>query len=127
MKKEWFFFPMGCFFRAMGGIPIDRKKKTSMVDQIKEKIDAEEEFHIGITPEGTRSGRRKWKSGFYHIARLANVPIELAKIDYKRKEVGIFEVFHISNDLPTDLRYIRSLYSADMARIPQNFLEPGGE
>lgn len=121
MKKEWFFFPLGPLFRAMGGIPIDRSKKTSQVEQAAEMIQAADTFHLGITPEGTRSKSDRWKTGFYHIARLAHVPIELAKIDYKKKEVGIFEVFIPTGDVEADLAYIKSKYEADMAKKPQNF------
>jgi len=55
MKKSWFFFPLGNFFRNMGGVPIDRSKKTSVTDQMAEEFSKHETFHLAITPEGTRS------------------------------------------------------------------------
>ena len=55
MKKEWFFFPLGPIFRWMGGIPVHRSKRTSMVEQIIEKVKQSDKFHLAITPEGTRS------------------------------------------------------------------------
>ena len=78
-------------------------------------------MHIAIPPEGTRSRAEKWKSGFYHIAVAADLPIELAVLDYKRHELGIFEVFHPTGDLEADLSYIRSRFSAEQARYPEKF------
>ncbi|MDO4790359.1 MAG: lysophospholipid acyltransferase family protein [Porphyromonas sp.] len=123
MKKEWFVFPLGYIFRAMGGIPIDRKQKTSLVDQVAETIQKADSFHLGVTPEGTRSNVSKWKTGFYYMALKAGVPIELAKIDYGRKEVGIFELFHLTGNAEEDIAYIRSRYTRDMARVPEYFCE----
>ena len=78
-------------------------------------------MHIAITPEGTRSRSEKWKSGFYHIAVAAGLPIELAVIDYKKKELGIFEVFHPTGDLEQDLSAIRSRYDSSQAKYPEKF------
>ena len=78
-------------------------------------------MHIAITPEGTRSRAEKWKSGFYHIAVAAELPIELAVLDYQKHEVGIFEVFHPTGDLEADLAYIRSRYSANQAKYPEQY------
>lgn len=55
MKKEWFFFPLGILFRWMGGIPVHRSKRTSMVDQIIQQIKKSEKFHLAITPEDRKS------------------------------------------------------------------------
>lgn len=123
MKKEWFVFPLGHIFRAMGGIPIDRKHKMSLVDQVAETIRKAERFHLGVTPEGTRSKVAKWKTGFYYMALKAGVPIELAKIDYEQKEVGIFEIFNPTGNAEQDIAYIHSRYNKNMARVPEYFSE----
>lgn len=122
MKKEWFFFPLGLIFKTMGGIPIDRAKKGSVVKLVARLFQGRSPLHIAITPEGTRSANKQWKTGFYHIAKRARVPIELAKIDYHKKEVGIFEVFYPGDSLEEDLAYIRSKYSAQMACHPSQFI-----
>ena len=91
----------------MGGMSIERNKKTATTDQVAERFRQSDSFHIAITPEGTRSLVKKWKMGFYHIAVKAHVPIQLAYIDYGKKEVGITEIFIPTGDGKADLKYIR--------------------
>jgi 1-acyl-sn-glycerol-3-phosphate acyltransferase len=121
IKKSWFIFPFGQMFSAMGGIPVDRSKKTSVTDQMAEEFKKREIFHLGITPEGTRALRQRWKMGFYHIALKANVPIELAYMDYKKKEMGIKEVFMPTGDEKADMDHIREYYKDMNARFPEKF------
>ena len=103
MKSDWFFFPLGPIFRALGGIPVNRKERTQTVERLQEQLRQKGQIHLAITPEGTRSRGEKWKSGFYHIAVAAGLPIELAVIDYGKKELGIFEVFYPTGDIEQDL------------------------
>lgn len=121
MKKSWFFFPLGNLFRNMGGIPIDRNKRTSVTDQIAAEFVNHTYFHIAITPEGTRSKVEKWKMGFYHIALKANVPIQLAYIDYVHKEMGIKEIFYPTGNDVEDLKKIQAYYKNANARHPNRF------
>ena len=121
MKSEWFFFPLGGLFRSLGGIPVNRKERSQTVVRIQQLLQQEGQMHIAITPEGTRSRSEKWKSGFYHIAQAAGLPIELAVIDYQKKEVGIFEVFHPTSNAEEDLTYIRQRYRAEQAKHPDQF------
>lgn len=123
MKKEWFFFPLGSLLRAMGGIPVHRGQRSKTVEKIKSLLSRGEEIHIAITPEGTRSPREQWHHGFYYIALEAGVPIELAKIDYARREVGIFEIFHPTGDIERDLAYIRGCYHSSQAKYPDQFYD----
>lgn len=110
MKKEWFAFPLGIFFRAMGGVPIDRSRNTSMTELMAAEFARRKHFRLAITPEGTRKHVDEWKRGFYYIALKAGVPIQLGYIDYGRKEVGIMETFRPTGDAESDIRYIRSRY-----------------
>ena len=121
MKSDWFFFPLSYLLRALGGIPVNRKERSQTVDRIQELLKRKGQMHIAITPEGTRSRSEKWKSGFYHIAIAAELPIELAVLDYQKHEVGIFEVFHPTGDLEADLAYIRSRFSATHAQYPEPY------
>lgn len=123
MKKEWFFFPLGPLLKAMGGVPIDRSRSGSTVEQLKNYFQKRARFTIAITPEGTRGYSPRWKTGFYRIALGAGVPILLAKIDYSCKEISIFEEFHPTGNEETDIAYIRSRYKASQACKPQNFAE----
>lgn len=110
MKKEWFFFPVGSLMRSMGGVPIDRSKRHSITQQMINEFENREKFHLAITPEGTRSLNKNWKLGFYHIAVGAKVPIQLAVIDFKNKEMGIKEVFYPTGNENADLKYIYDFY-----------------
>ncbi|MDR3651703.1 MAG: lysophospholipid acyltransferase family protein [Paludibacter sp.] len=121
MKKSWFFFPLGNILRSMDGIPVDRSKRTSVTDQVADEFDKRETFHVAITPEGTRKLVKKWKMGFYHIALKANVPIQLAYIDYKNKEMGITEIVYPTGDEKADLEKIQAFYKNSNAKYPENF------
>lgn len=123
IKKDWFFFPLGYLFRVMGGVPVDRSRREDMVSRLAQYIRSQEEMHIAITPEGTRSLREQWHTGFYRIAMEAGIPIELAVIDYARREVGIFEVFYPTGDLEADIAYIRRRYKSEQARYPHLFCD----
>jgi len=124
MKKEWFFFPLGGIMRAMGGVPVDRSKRTSVTLQMINEFNNREKFHLAITPEGTRSLNKRWKLGFYHIAIGAKVPIQLAVIDYKNKEMGIKEVFYPTGNEKEDLKYIYDFYRNSNPKNPKNFAVP---
>ena len=121
MKKSWFFFPLGILLKSMDGIPVDRSKRTSVTDQVAEEFNKRETFHVAITPEGTRKLAKKWKMGFYHIALKANVPIQLAYIDYAKKEMGITGIFYPTGDEKADLAQIQAFYKGVTARHPEKF------
>lgn len=121
MKKSWFFFPLGNMLRAMGGVPVDRSKRTSVTQQMAEEFKNRESFHLGITPEGTRGLVKKWKMGFYHIAIKANVPIEIAYIDYGKKEMGIKAVYYPTGNEAEDMAAIKAFYKDVTARFPERF------
>lgn len=121
MKKEWFVFPLSLILRGMGGIPIDRSKKGSIVEHVMNFFKRRPNSHIAITPEGTRKKSTTWHKGFWFIAKGAGVPIQLAVIDYGKKELGIFEVFYPTDDMDADIRYIRSRYKAEHAKFPHKF------
>lgn len=121
IKKEWFFFPLNVIIKGLGGLAVNRKAGGSTIDQAIQLFDQRDHLHIGITPEGSRSFRERWKSGFYRIALRAGVPIDLAKIDYKKKEVGIIATFHPTGNMEEDILAIRKYYTKEMARFPENF------
>lgn len=124
MKKSWFVFPIGYLFRAMGGVPIDRSKRMSVTQQMVEAFGKQEKLHLAITPEGTRKPNPDWKKGFYYIAKGAGVPIQLAYIDYSKKEMGITEVFHPTDDEPADFKHIFNFYRGVKGKKEENFVIP---
>lgn len=121
MKKEWFFFPLGLFFKALGGIPVDRSTNNSLTDKIAEEFAKREAIHFGIAPEGTRKAVTRWKRGFYHIALKANVPIQLAYIDYRKKECGITNIFYPTGNEEADMQEIKEFYKDITPRFPDRF------
>lgn len=123
MKKEFFVFPLGWLLRKMGGVPIDRSRRGSMVNSIVDAFARKKKMSIAITPEGTRRAVRQWKTGFYRIALGAGVPIQLAMLDFGNKRVGIFETFYPTGNEEEDIRYIRSKYSKEQAKYPDKFIE----
>ena len=121
MKKEWFFWPLGCFFRAIGGIPVERKKHTSMTDSMAETAQKADVFHLCITPEGTRSRVEEWKKGFYFIAMKAQLPILLYGLDYERRLIQCTRTIIPSGNLEEDMREIKLYFKDFKGRRPGNF------
>ncbi len=121
MKKEWFRFPLGKIMRSLGGIPVNRSKKSSLTEIIAAEFGKHDVFRLGVTPEGTRKANSQWKLGFYFIALKAQVPIVLAKIDYAKKEIGCAESFLPTGNLELDLQRIKDFYQGVVGKIPNNF------
>ena len=121
MKKEWFFFPLGIFFKAVGGIPVDRSRKTSLVDQMVHKFAEYKKFNLAITPEGTRKANPNWKKGFYFIALKAQVPIVLIGIDYSKKTISATKAIMPSGDINKDMREIKLYFKDFKGKHPENF------
>lgn len=109
-KIQLFRWPLGPLFRRLGGIPVDRSRSTGFIEQIRERFDHADQMALAISPEGTRSRVEHWKSGFYHIAMSAGVPIVLAYIDYPKKRLGFSEILTPSGDIDSDMRLIAEYY-----------------
>ncbi len=122
MKSSWFFFPLGCLFRAIGGVPVERKNKSvSLVEVLTERFRSSERLALAITPEGTRSRTDLWHTGFLAIARNADVPIVLGVLDYGSKRILIESVFEPTGDTEADIRAIKAYYKPFKARYPDKF------
>jgi len=109
-KHSLFKGPAGPLMRWVGGIPIDRSKSHDFVQQSIDAFGQSDEMVMALTPEGTRSPVEKWKTGFYHIATGANVPIVPGYLDYAKKEAGFLESFFPSGDIDKDMLAIKSAY-----------------
>jgi 1-acyl-sn-glycerol-3-phosphate acyltransferase len=110
-KQTLFTPPFGIFVRWLGGIPVDRSKTNNLVEQAIELFSVYEDLVLAVPPEGTRKQVRCWKSGFYHIARGAQVPISLGFIDFKRKVAGFGGTFIPTGDYDADLTEIQAFYA----------------
>lgn len=121
MKKEWFFFPLGLIFKAVGGIPVYRGKRNSLVDQMAERFATSQKFNLAITPEGTRKANPHWKKGFYYIALKAQVPILLIGIDYEKKIITATKEIIPSGDIDKDMLEIKLYFKDFKGKKPENF------
>ncbi len=122
MKEQWFFWPLGPIFRAIGGIPVPRRRGgDGLTDAVVERFRSASRLHIAITPEGTRSLTTRWHTGFLRIARRAGVPVQLAVLDYGRRYIGITRSFTPTDDPEADLRAIKKYYRGVEARYPGKF------
>jgi 1-acyl-sn-glycerol-3-phosphate acyltransferase len=120
-KAGMFRWPFRRLLRWMGGIPVDRSTGRGLVQTTIDQFAGKERHLLLISPEGTRSATREWKTGFYQIARGAGVPIVLAYIDFKRKVVGFGPLAQPSGDLERDIQSIRSFYNDKVARHETRF------
>ncbi len=120
-KHTLFKGPLGILMRFLGGVPVDRRARHNAVEQLVEEFQQRDELALLITPEGTRSRSEYWKSGFYHIARGARVPLVLGLLDFKHKRGGLFEVFEPSGDITADMDRIRAFYADANAKYPADF------
>lgn len=127
IKNEWIKPPFGKMLVNMGAIGIDRRPKVagenraSMVEAMANLFKENEKLAIAFTPEGTRNRVTEWKMGFYHAAKLANVPIALGYLDYQKREAGVTKIFTPSDDMEADLRIIMDFYKDKIGKHPKNF------
>ncbi len=110
-KAELFRWPIGGFFRYCGGYPVERNKSQGLVEQMAQIIKESERCILVIAPEGTRHKVHEWKTGFYHIARRADVPVVTAYIDSSIKTCGIGPTFELTDNLEADIKSIQSFYA----------------
>jgi 1-acyl-sn-glycerol-3-phosphate acyltransferase len=118
-KKSLFDSPMGWFFRATGGYPVDRSKRTNLTDQVVEYFRTVPGFSIAITPEGTRAKVDAWKTGFWRIAKGANVPLIPTSFDYSRKEVTLGKPFHVGDSMEADIAALTEYFKPFVGKNPQ--------
>lgn len=127
IKKSWLDFPQGILFKRLGAVAIDRKRakegenRVSYVDQMVEIINAHDKIAMVVTAEGSRAPTEKWKTGFYHTALKAKVPICLGYIDYGKKELGVGKCIHPSGDIAADMKEIMCFYNSVTPRFPENY------
>jgi len=118
-KASLFNGPFGFFFRGLGGTPVDRSKNNNLVDAIVEIFNSKEEFRLGLSPEGTRKKVSTWKTGFYYIAKGANVPIVMATLDFEFKTLKISAPYYTTENKEKDISFIRSFYSNVKGKNPE--------
>ena len=124
IKASAFRWPLAPLLRRMGGIPIDRTRATGAVDQAVELFRKSNRLIMVVTPEGTRTNAPRWKTGFYHIARLARVPMVLAVPDYSRRELNFPLVIEPGDDMEADMRKMIECFADTTPRHPDKLSAP---
>ncbi|MFA4968560.1 MAG: 1-acyl-sn-glycerol-3-phosphate acyltransferase [Sulfuritalea sp.] len=109
-KDTMFRGVLGPVMRALGGVAVNRREHTGFVERIADEFRRRESFHLIIATEGTRSRQAGWKSGFYRIARAADVPVVMAVVDYGKREVGLLSTITLSGDEAADMARIAACY-----------------
>lgn len=118
-KSQLFRPPFGWIFRALGGYPVDRSSSHDMVDQVVKIFNDHDQFILGLAPEGTRKKVEKFKTGFYYIAKKANVPVIPVGFDFEKKEVIIGQPFFPTNNIEADLESLYSFYRKVKGKNPE--------
>jgi 1-acyl-sn-glycerol-3-phosphate acyltransferase len=119
-KDTLFVGPFGALLARWGGVPVDRRASHGIIGAFAERFAREDDFLLVITPEGTRSRTPYWHSGFYHLARAADVPLGLGFIDYGRREAGIGAYLALTGDQAVDMAAIAAFYRDRTGRRPAN-------
>jgi len=128
IKDTWTKMPViGALVRGVGGLGINRSPKKdgqprkSQIEQMAEFFKEHEEIALVIAPEGSRSLKPEWKMGFYHLAKLANVPIAYGYLDYEKKIAGVGGAIHPTDDLAADMKEIMTFYKTITPKYPEKY------
>jgi 1-acyl-sn-glycerol-3-phosphate acyltransferase len=118
-KKELFTWPFGYYFRAIGGVPLNRTKNENKVEAIAKAFEKHDEFRITFAPEGTRKKVEQWRTGFYYIAKVAKVPIIMMTLDFQNKQNKVSEPFYPTDDIEADFIYMYNFYKGVVGKVPK--------
>ena len=122
-KDTLFKLPLfGRWLRWLGGVPVDRQSANGIVGQMASALTAAREnggfMWLALSPEGTRKYSAAWRSGFYHVAQQAGVPLALVYLDYREREIGVQNFLRLTGDVPADMAAIASVLSGRSGRNP---------
>lgn len=126
-KASLFAWPLRRFMLEMGGVPVNRSASGAYVDSMVAAFAASDDMMLVIAPEGTRSAVRGWKSGFYHIALGAGVPIVCGWVDHARMTGGLGAAIMPTGDYTADMARIAAFYDSVMPDHPKLAVIPGRE
>ncbi len=118
-KNSLFKWYSGWFFKGLGGIPVDRVSHQNIVEQVVQKFDISSRLWLALSPEGTRTKINYWRSGFYHIALAANVPIVTVYIDATTKSLGFGPIVKLTGDVDKDMAIFRDFFNTKTGICPE--------
>ena len=119
IKKSMFWFPLNKLLTFFGAVPLNRERGGSAVSEAIAAFDKNEQFFLGLAPEGTRRKMQGWKSGFYRIAEGANVPVVLGFLDFGSRRLGLGPIVTLTGDRDADMAILESFYSSVSGRWPE--------
>lgn len=119
LKAEATRGPIGWLLLRLGALPLRRDGNLGTVEQLTAAFEERDELLLAIAPAGTRSLTEHWRSGFYHLARAARVPMLLGVVDYGARRAGTGPLVRVSDDVGADMDAIRAFYSTTRARFPE--------
>lgn len=122
-KKQLFRWPLGRFMRDMGGVEVNREQGGNYVQAMIDEFARSDQLLLTIAPEGTRKSVGKWKTGFYHIAVGAKVPLIVGMMDYARKTGGLAMAFMPSGDYAADMAKVEEFYRSTTPRHPDKAMK----
>ncbi|MBA3940572.1 MAG: acyltransferase [Sphingopyxis sp.] len=117
-KLSLFKWPIGGFMKQMGGIPVDRRGGTNVVQQMVDEFARRAEFILTVAPEGTRGKTKKWRTGFYQIALAAKVPLVVGLMDYGKKTGGLGPMIWPTGDFRADMLKVLETYRSCVPKFP---------
>jgi 1-acyl-sn-glycerol-3-phosphate acyltransferase len=121
-KKELFRWPLKGMLKSMGGMEVQRSSKNKkLVDEMISLFQQHDKLMLMIPAEGTRGRVKRWKTGFYHVALGANVPVLLGYLDYGTKTAGFGPLLHMTGNPQTDAENIKDFYKNIQAKYPEKF------
>lgn len=120
VKSNLYHWPFKKLLDLFGAVPVDRHKSENKVEMIAQAIRETDQIVLAMAPEGTRSYTEYWRSGFYHIASLAKVPVQFGFIDYPSKTVGAHPGFVPTGDIEADMKKIVAFYADKRGKYPKN-------
>jgi len=118
-KKALFVWPVGWYFKWMGGEPLDRNRSQNKVEAIAAVFNKMDEFRLALSPEGTRKKVDSWKTGYYFIAMKTGVPIIPVSLNYPTKTITIGKEFYPTGDIKNDESILRSFFRGILGKIPE--------
>lgn len=111
----------GYFFRWLGAIGVDRSKHSNLVDYAVSLFETRDQLVLMVPAEGTRKKVEKWKTGFYHMAQQAGVPVSLGYLDYRNKIAGVGGLYMLTGYFEEDMAYIQEFYKDIEGKYPENY------
>ena len=121
-KDSIFRWPVAPVLRWLGGIPVNRSMSQDQVSQSVAAFNSRDKLILGVAPEGTRKRVEEWKTGFYHVARGAGVPIVPVAFDYAKKAIIIGDPFTPTRDVTGDIEKLRGFFSNVTTKRPENYV-----